>query len=112
MASALADAHGAPARPRAPTLERGALVSKAGRHEELFGREAGVVLGIGDRRVEALLDDSGDAPLGELEDLAGAPVGLASYEVEHLAGLVGGYASVAHVRTDARAFVGLIAESH
>jgi hypothetical protein len=101
-----------PARARAPTLERGTFVGVARRHEQLFGREPGVVLGIGDRRVETLLDDARDAALGELEDLAGAPVGFAANEIEHLAGLVGGYASVAHMRTDAGAFVGLIAESH
>jgi hypothetical protein len=112
VARALANAHGAPACSWAPALERGAFVGVARRHEQLFGGQAGVVLGIGDRRVETLLDDARDTALGELEDLTRAPVGFAANEIEHLACLVGGYASVAHMRTDAGAFVGLIAESH
>ena len=107
VAGALADAGGAAAGPGAPALERRALVGVAGRHEELVGGQAVVVLGVGDGRVEALEDHPGDVALGELEDLEGPGDGLATDEVEDLAGLVGRRADVLDLGADARALVGL-----
>jgi hypothetical protein len=103
------------ARPRArgrQTLERGAFVGVARRHEQLFGGRPSLfsALAIAESRHFLMMRET---PRSENSRISlRAPVGFAANEIEHLACLVGGYASVAHMRTDAGAFVGLIAESH
>src|SRR5690606_9470343 len=95
VAHPLADAGGAPAGPRAPALEGRALVGVAGRDVEGVAVQLVVVLGVGDRRVEAPGDDLGGGALGEPQHVRGLVHRQAPDEVEDLAGLVGGHADVA-----------------
>jgi len=87
VARALADPGSPPTGPGTPTLESRSLVGVAGRHVELLGGYAVVVLGVGNGRVQALGDDRGHGPLGELQDLGGTAIGLAANEVQNLTGL-------------------------
>ena len=112
VAGALADAGGAATGTGAPALERGALVGVAGRHVELVGVDLVVLLGVGHGGGEHLADVGGDGAVGELEDAVGVVDVEAADEVEHLTGLVGGHAEVAHLGAGAGPLVGLGAEGH
>ena len=108
VAGALVNGSSATTGTRAPTLQCRPLVGIAGRHEEFFGRDLVVVLGVGDSRIEALADDLGNAALREGDDLAGPTVRLATDEVQDLAGLRGRDTHMAGYGPGARApLVGL-----
>ena len=80
------------ARPRARGRKRrsvGPSSAKQADDEQLVGVLLVVVHGVGDGAGEHLADVGGDAALGELQHLVGAPDVEAADQVEHLAGLAG-----------------------
>ena len=107
VAGALQDLRGASTCTRAPALQRRALVGVARRHEELFGRNVVVVLGVGHCGIQALADHLGHRSLGEGKDLGRTTVGLAPHEVQHGTGLARRHTDVFHDRTRPRTLVGL-----
>ena len=107
VARALADAGRSTARPGPPALEGRALIRVAGDHGQGVGVVAVVVAGVGDRRGEHLADVAGDVAVGERQDLVGVGHVEAADQVEHLTGLVGGYADELRLGAGARSLVGL-----
>src|SRR3954470_12712170 len=94
----LADAVAAPLGARREALQRRALLDVDRLDLELVDVGAVVVLGVGDRRLERLLDDPGGALLREVEDVDRLVDLLAADEVGDQPALVGGEANAANDR--------------
>src|SRR5215218_3736642 len=94
----LADAVAAPLGARREALQRRALLDVDRLDLELVDVGAVVVLGVGDRRLERLLDDPGGALLREVEDVDRLVDLLAAHQVGDEPALVGGQANAANDR--------------
>src|SRR6478609_1759693 len=94
----LADAVAAPLGARREALQRRALLDVDLRDLQLVDVGAVVVLGVGDRRFERLLDDPGGLLLREVQDVDRLVDLLAADEVGDEPALVGGEANAANDR--------------